>query len=77
MDDKDRTIKIQQNQIDKLESDVVKLVAGTEPVLAHNVDTTNIATQTERVRLTSPAVITESKLTSFSLILSYSYGRYQ
>lgn len=49
MDDKDRTIKIQQNHIDKLEKDVVKLVSGTEPQLAQNVDTTNIATQTERV----------------------------
>lgn len=49
MDDKDRTIKIQQNHIDKLEKDVVKLVLGTEPQLAQSVDTTNIATQTERV----------------------------
>lgn len=49
IDDKDRTIKIQQNQIDKLEKDVVKLASGTEPQLAQNVDTNNIATQTERV----------------------------
>lgn len=49
IDDKDRTIKIQQNQIDKLEKDVVKLVAGTEPQPAQIVDTTNTATQTDRV----------------------------
>lgn len=55
IDDKDRTIKIQQNQIDKLEKDVVKLAMGTEPQPAQNVDTTNIATQTDRVSFNEPA----------------------
>ncbi|XP_037045695.1 probable serine/threonine-protein kinase DDB_G0278845 isoform X4 [Bradysia coprophila] len=50
IDDKDRTIKIQQNQIDKLEKDVVKLVSGTGPQPTQNVDTTNTATQTDRLR---------------------------
>lgn len=50
MDDKDRTIKIQQNQIEKLEKDVVKFNAGVEPQIIQSIDTTTIATQTDRVR---------------------------
>lgn len=78
MDDKDRTIKIQQNQIDKLEKDVVKLVYGTEPQLEQSVDTTNTATQTERVSSSEKKVICVRKLTFFffSIHLS-SCGRYQ
>lgn len=64
MDDKDRTIKIQQNQIEKLEKDVVKLVAGVEPQVTQNIDTTNTATQTDRVSFIN--LFLNGKLTIFS-----------
>lgn len=49
MDDKDRTIRIQQSLIDKLETEIDKGNTGTETPIIEQVDTINTATQTERV----------------------------
>lgn len=53
LDDKDRTIRIQQNLINKLEAEVDRAHNGVElPAMdpATTVETVNSATQTERVR---------------------------
>lgn len=49
MDDKDRTIRIQQNLIDKLETEIDRANEGSETPTIEQVDTINTATQTERV----------------------------
>lgn len=55
LDDKDRTIRIQQNLIHKLEAEVDRAHNGIEiqPV-DQSVETVNMATQTERVSGLSP-----------------------
>lgn len=52
MDDKDRTIRIQQSLIDKLETEIDRANEGSETPTIEQVDTINTATQTERVRST-------------------------
>lgn len=56
MDDKDRTIRIQQTLIDKLETEIERVQStggsGTVTPSIEQVDTTNTATQTERVYIT-------------------------
>lgn len=49
MDDKDRTIRLQQNRIDQLETRIDKVTSGSETPSIEQVDTMNTATQTERV----------------------------
>lgn len=50
IDDKDRTIRIQQSLIEKLQLEIEKPnKSETDSSLIHQVDTTNTATQTERV----------------------------
>lgn len=55
MDDKDRTIRIQQTLIDKLETEIDRAHipggSGSVTPSIEQVDTTNTATQTERVNL--------------------------
>lgn len=51
IDVKDRTIRIQQSLIDELQIKVDKPSRNDEVHTIHQVDTTNTATQTERVRL--------------------------
>lgn len=53
MDDKDRTIRIQQNLIDKLETEIDRANEGSETPTIEQVDTINTATQTERVTMAS------------------------
>lgn len=50
MDDKDRTIRIQQNRLDQYENEKSK-IADTKvvPADAKSIDTATCATQTERV----------------------------
>ena len=57
LDDKDRTIRIQQNLISKLEAEMGKATNGLKPapVVEQSIETVNMATQTERVSL-SPAL---------------------
>lgn len=50
MDDKDRTIRIQQNKLEQFENEKVKVVDLTLPSPeARNIETATSATQTERV----------------------------
>lgn len=51
MDDKDRTIKIQQNKIEQYEKEKSKVMETNvmQAEAAKYVETTNCATQTERV----------------------------
>lgn len=53
LDDKDRTIRIQQNLIDKLEAEMNRTNTGhTEPInVDQGIETVNIATQTDRVSI--------------------------
>lgn len=51
MDDKDRTIRIQQNMLELYEKEKSKIVDSnlTSPLDAKSIETANCATQTERV----------------------------
>lgn len=49
LDDKDRTIRIQQNLINKLEAEVNSGKNGTNTQSEQTIDTVNSATQTDRV----------------------------
>lgn len=51
LDDKDRTIRIQQGLINKLEAQIDRTTAGAEvtPTTDQQVEVVNSATQTERV----------------------------
>lgn len=53
MDDKDRTIRYQQTLIEKLETEIDRTNGGAITPTIEQVDTTNSATQTERVRIHS------------------------
>lgn len=53
MDDKDRTIRIQQSLIDKLETEIDRANEGSETPTIEQIDTINTATQTERVKIKS------------------------
>lgn len=53
MDDKDRTIRIQQSLIDKLETEIDRANEGSETPSIEQIDTINTATQTERVTIKS------------------------
>lgn len=54
MDDKDRTIRIQQNMLEQYEKDKIKVVESNAPLQDVNVvETATSATQTERVSLIS------------------------
>lgn len=50
MDDKDRTIRIQQNLIDKLEDEKHKNILTDSESSIQQTDVVNTATQTERLR---------------------------
>lgn len=51
LDDKDRTIRIQQNLINKLEAEMNRANSGQIDAtnVEHGIETVNIATQTDRV----------------------------
>lgn len=54
MDDKDRTIRIQQTLIEKLETEIERVHttgSGSVTPSIEQVDTTNSATQTDRVNI--------------------------
>lgn len=51
MDDKDRTIRYQQTLIEKLETEIDRTNGGAITPVIEQVDTTNTATQTERVSI--------------------------
>lgn len=51
LDDKDRTIRIQQNLISKLEAEVDRAQCGEDQTNVEQfIETANTATQTDRVR---------------------------
>lgn len=60
MDDKDRTIRYQQTLIEKLETEIDRSNGGAITPTIEQVDTTNSATQTERVRIRSRHVESDS-----------------
>lgn len=67
MDDKDRTIRYQQTLIEKLETEIDRTNGGAITPTIEQVDTTNSATQTERVRIHSGVKSRVLKLKSCAL----------
>lgn len=75
LDDKDRTIRIQQNMITKLEAEVDETNAGKNRQTTDQTDTANTATQTDRVSANSISIqSTPYQSSNFSLVLLFELG---